>query len=52
VFQTVALSLLCAMSLVQLLCTESVECFPAIVSKYAFSPLVTVSLAPVITGIT
>jgi hypothetical protein len=48
-FQTVALCLLCAMSLVQLFsCGTSVECFPGLVYRYFSSPLVT----PMITGMT
>jgi hypothetical protein len=30
-------------------CRESVECFPGIVSRYFFSPLVTIPVAPMIT---
>jgi hypothetical protein len=33
-------------------CRESVECFPGIVSRYFFSPLVTIPVAPMITGMT
>jgi len=51
-FHIVALPLLWATSLVHLFfCTESTECFPGIVSRYIFSPLVTILVIPIITGI-
>jgi hypothetical protein len=53
-FQIVALSVLCALSLVQLFwfCRESIECVPGIVSGYFVSPLVTIPVVPMITGMT
>jgi len=51
-FQTVALSLLCATSLVQLSFVQSVECFPSIVPRCIFRPLFTIPVAPMFTGVT
>ena len=33
-------------------CSESIECFPGTVSKFFFKLLVTIPVAPVVTGIT
>jgi hypothetical protein len=33
-------------------CREYIECFPGIVSRYYLSPLVTIPVAPMITGVT
>jgi hypothetical protein len=50
-FLIVALS--CVMFLVQLFfCRESIECFPGIVSRCLFSPLVTITVVPRFTGMT
>jgi hypothetical protein len=52
-FQNVVLSLLYVMFPVQLFfCRESMECLPGIVSRYFFSPLVTIPVVPMTTGMT
>jgi hypothetical protein len=32
-------------------CSESIECFPGMASRFFFKPFVTIPVAPVITGI-
>jgi hypothetical protein len=51
-FQTAVISVLYVMFQVHLLCSESVEYFPAMASKFAFKRFVTIPVAQVSTGIT
>jgi hypothetical protein len=44
--------MMCDVPSTAVFCRESTECFPDIVSKYFFSPLVTIPVAPMITGMT
>ena len=48
---TAVLSVLCVMFQVQLLCSESIECFPDISSQFFLKLLVTIPVAPIIIGI-
>jgi hypothetical protein len=44
--------IMCDVPSTAVFCRESTECFPGIVSRYFFSPLVTIPVAPMITGMT
>ena len=41
---------MCDVPSIAVFCSESIECFPGIVSKFFFKLLVTISVAPIITG--
>ena len=41
---------MCDVPSIAVFCSESIECFPGIVSKFFFKLLVTVPVAPIITG--
>ena len=41
---------LCDVPSIAVFCSESIECFPGIVSKFFFKLLVTIPVAPIITG--
>ena len=41
---------MCAVPSIAVFCSESIECFPGIVSKFFFKLLVTIPVAPIITG--
>ena len=43
--------IMCDVPSIAVFCSESVECFPGIVSKFFFKLLVTIPVAPIITGI-
>ena len=47
---TAVLSVLCAVPSIAVFCSESIECFPGTVSKFFLKLLVTIPVAPVITG--
>ena len=48
---TAVLSVLCVMCpSIAVFCSESIECFPGTVSKFFFKLLVTIPVAPIITG--
>ena len=42
---------MCDVPSIAVFCSESIECFPGIVPKFFFKLLVTISVAPIITGI-
>ena len=42
--------IMCDVPTIAVFCSESVECFPGIVSKFFFKLLVTIPVAPIITG--
>ena len=42
--------IMCDVSSIAVFCSESIECFPGIVSKFFFKLLVTIPVAPIITG--
>ena len=42
--------IMCDVPSVAVFCSESIECFPCIVSKFFFKLLVTIPVAPIITG--
>jgi hypothetical protein len=44
--------IMCNVPSMAVFCRESIECSPGIVSRYSFSPLVTIPVASVITGMT
>ena len=41
---------MCDVPSIAVFCSESIECFPGIVSKFFFKLLVTIAVTPVITG--
>ena len=41
---------MCDVPSIAVFCSESIECFPGIVSKFFFKLLVTIPVAPIITG--
>ena len=41
---------MCDVPSIAVFCSESIECFPGIVSKFFFKFLVTIPVAPIITG--
>ena len=43
--------IVCDVPSIAVFCSESIECFPCIVSKFFFKLLVTIPVAPIITGI-
>ena len=49
-FHTAVLSVLCDVPSTAVCFSESIECFPAMVSRFFSKPLVTIPVAPVITG--
>ena len=42
---------MCDVPRIAVFCSESIECFPGIVSKFFLKLLVTIPVAPIITGI-
>ena len=42
--------IMCDVPSIAVFCSESIECFPGIVSKFFFKLLVTIPVAPIITG--
>ena len=44
--------IMCDVPSIAVFCSESIECFPDIVSKFFFKLLVTIPVAPIITGTT
>ena len=42
--------IMCDVPSIAVFCSESVECFPGVVSKFFFKLLVTIPVAPIITG--
>ena len=42
--------IMCDVPSIGVFCSESIECFPGIVSKFFFKPFVTIPVAPIITG--
>ena len=42
--------IMCDVPSIAVFCSESIECFPGIVSKFFFKLLVTIQVAPIITG--
>ena len=42
---------MCDVPSIAVFCSESIECFPGTVSKFFFKLLVTIPVAPIITGI-
>ena len=41
---------MCAVTSIAVFCSESIECFPGTVSKFMLKLLVTIPVAPIITG--
>ena len=41
---------MCVVPSIAVFCSESIECFPGTVSKFFFKLLVTIPVAPIITG--
>ena len=48
---TAVLSVLCDVPSIAVFCSESIECFPGTASKFFLRHLVTIPVAPIITGI-